>query len=454
MSTRRKIQLLLWAYFWLVIFEGALRKWIFPGLSTPLLAVRDPIAIAAIMIGLPYLRRRPWVGWVGWLWGIGGAALILALTVGHGDMIVALYGVRILFFHLPLIFLFAAVFDSDEVWKFVKMLALLTIPMVVLLGAQFSHPTTHWLNIAPGGEGTSVFSAALGKFRCSGTFSFTNGVVEFFALAGAGVVAWLLGGPRPLPKWLWISVAALIAALPLSISRGLFFKYAGVAVGGVVAGSLSGGKIKIFLVWILLGGVFLTGISFIPAVQLAQQAFEVRWERATEAEGGEAGVQGVLEKRVGGSTFGVLADAFDGPILGYGIGLGTNVGAMRIGGKRAFLVGEGAWQSTIAELGPLFGLMIIGMRVVLGIFLLRRAWTQARRGNSLPLALGSFALLVVVLSGTGQPTALGFIVVGAGLMLAACNPTKAELLRRRAATMAARSPKETPALMPKSAAAR
>ena len=32
---------LVWAYFWLLLFEGALRKWLVPGLSSALLIVRD-----------------------------------------------------------------------------------------------------------------------------------------------------------------------------------------------------------------------------------------------------------------------------------------------------------------------------------------------------------------------------------------------------------------------------
>ena len=35
----------IWLYFLLLIFEGALRKWLLPGLATPLLVVRDPIAM-------------------------------------------------------------------------------------------------------------------------------------------------------------------------------------------------------------------------------------------------------------------------------------------------------------------------------------------------------------------------------------------------------------------------
>jgi len=35
----------IWLFFFLLIFEGGLRRWILPGLATPLLLVRDPIAI-------------------------------------------------------------------------------------------------------------------------------------------------------------------------------------------------------------------------------------------------------------------------------------------------------------------------------------------------------------------------------------------------------------------------
>jgi hypothetical protein len=42
------IRLLIWVYFWLLLGEGALRKWIFPSLSGPLLIVRDPVLLAIL----------------------------------------------------------------------------------------------------------------------------------------------------------------------------------------------------------------------------------------------------------------------------------------------------------------------------------------------------------------------------------------------------------------------
>lgn len=438
MSTRRKIQLLLWAYFWLVIFEGALRKWVLPGLSTPLLLIREPFALAAFALGLPYLTRRPWAGWIGCFWVIGGIAVFLAITVGHRDLFTALFGARILWFHLPLIFLFAAVFTRDDVYTFVKVTALLAIPMAALIAMQYSLPQSHFLNLAPGGEEGAGFTGALGRSRPPGTFSFTNGVTEFYAFAAACVVGLVVSGPRPLPKWIWLSAGSLVAALPISISRALLFKYVGVVVAALASSVLAARNIKN----LLIGGLVIVIAGFaamrLPVVQDAQKAFEARWESATESEGGEEGVQGVLEKRVGGTTFGAVADAFEAPLLGHGIGLGTNVGATRVAGKKMFLVGEGAWPVMIGELGPILGLVMIGLRLALAAKFLRRSWTQAKHDNALPLILMGYAFVPIAIGGTAQPTALGFLVVSAGLTLAACNPTVAEMLaRRKAADVAA-----------------
>src|SRR2546423_7142317 len=41
----RQIRFLIWTYLVLLIFEGALRKWVVPQLSNPILLIRDPVAI-------------------------------------------------------------------------------------------------------------------------------------------------------------------------------------------------------------------------------------------------------------------------------------------------------------------------------------------------------------------------------------------------------------------------
>src|SRR5438045_3843494 len=48
----RRIKSLIWIYFALLLFEGALRKWVIPGLATPLLVVRDPVLLGAYALAL------------------------------------------------------------------------------------------------------------------------------------------------------------------------------------------------------------------------------------------------------------------------------------------------------------------------------------------------------------------------------------------------------------------
>jgi hypothetical protein len=190
------------------------------------------------------------------------------------------------------------------------------------------------------------------------------------------------------------------------------------------------------LTGLLYGGVIImaagVAVSQVPVLQEARTVFEHRWNTATKNEGGERGVGGVLSGRVAGYTVGVLPQALDFPVLGHGIGLGTHFGAVRVTGLRKYAIAEGVWGATLGELGPILGIVALGLRVIMAAWLGVLAWRQARLGNTLPLLLASAALPLVFMGQTSQPTALGFIVLGAGLTLAACNPTLAESKRRQA----------------------
>ena len=422
LTDKRKIQILLWAYFWLVIFEGALRKWFLPGLSNPLLIVRDPICLVAIVLGWKYLSRSQWYGWVIILYAIALIAIPLALLGGHGDLPTAIFGARILFLHFPLIFLFALVFDRNDAWQFGRALLVVSIPMTVLIALQFSLPQSHILNIAPGGEGSAGFGGALDKFRPPGTFSFINGLTDFYALAAAFLAAWLTSGPKPNPRWIWISAAGIIFALPLSISRTLLFNFALVSLMAAFSSLLAGKTIRNFVfACILLSGLALL-LSQSTLFQDAKEAFVFRWDNATWSEGQEEGVSGVLSKRVLGGMWNGLKMAGEIPLSGMGIGLGTNVGAMRAVGAKDFVVAEASWPTMIGELGPILGILLILTRIALSYKAVVPATVEAYRKNTLPLVLGAVSLPAMVMGQTSQPTSLGFLVLSFGLMLAACNP--------------------------------
>lgn len=421
MTRERKIQLLLWSYFWLLIFEGALRKWVVPGLSDPLLLARDPICLAAIVLGWPYLMHGINQICILTLYSIAGLAMVLAMLFGHKDWFTALFGARIILLHFPLIFLFGAVFNLDDAWKFAKALLLISIPMTVLIAFQFLLPQDHLINIAPGGVGSAGFAGALDKFRPPGTFSFISGLANFYGLTAAVFAGWITSGPKPLPKWIWLSAVALVFALPLSISRTMLFSYGLVLGMAVFACLLAGKAIKDFFLGFAIVAVIAFSLSETPLFNEAKEAFSARWNDATEIEGGNRGVVGVLDVRI----LGAFKDGFDianeTPLFGRGIGMGTNIGAMRMSGALDFLISETEWGLVMGELGLFLGALYIVFRLMLSVYLIILGFKNTINGNTLPLILVAFVCPALVIGQTSQPTSLGFIIFSAGLMFASCS---------------------------------
>jgi hypothetical protein len=424
----KRIRQLLMLYFWLLIFEGALRKWVLPGLANPLLLVRDPVALLALWWGWPLLRQRRWQFWLQPLMVIGPIAFLLAITVGHGDIPTALYGARILVLQLPLIFLYAAAFDRNDVIRFAWVMLWLSIPMTVLLAAQSSLPNSHILNVAPGGEGTAAFQGAMGRSRPPGVFTFISGVVSFYSLAAASLFILLYGTSLRLIGRVFCAVAgiALVVALPVSISRSLLAGYLMVLVALLVSLVLTRTRILPLISGLVAMAIAIAIATTIPAFQDTSAAFVARWEGAGGVDREEVGDLGIasfqLQNRVLPGFTTPLAGLDRLPFFGYGIGMGTNVGSRRLTGESRFLLGEGGWDTSLGELGLVLGLAFVIWRVALTLWIMRLAFQAAVRGNRLPLILSGSSLLTVMIGQLSQPTGLGFLVLSAGLTLAALNP--------------------------------
>jgi len=427
-ARRRRLRQLLWLYFWLLIFEGALRKWFLPGLSGPLLLVRDPIALLAVWWGWPFLSSLQRL-WIQPLMLIGTAAIALAITLGHGDIPTALYGSRVLMLQLPLIFVYAAVFDRADVIRFGWAFLCLAIPMTVLIATQSSLPDTHFLNVGPGGEGTAAFQGAEGRSRPPGTFSFISGVGSFFSLSLASLFIILYDTRLNLRGRVFCALVgvALVVAVPVSVSRSLLASYIIVLLALILALVLSRTRLTSLFAGLLAVAIAVGVASTLPVFQDSSKAFVSRWSQAGSASGvdrEEAGDLGVASNQIQGRFLPGFSTPFsriDGtPFLGYGIGLGSNFGATRVTGKVGFLMGEGGWDRDIGELG-LLGLILILWKVALTLWMVQISLRAATMGNRVPLVLMGVALLPVLAGQLSQPTALGFTVLSGGLTLASLN---------------------------------
>ena len=405
----------IWLYFLLLLFEGALRKWFLPGLATPLLIIRDPLALWLVFMVWKRGMLPPNLYLTGMLL-IGFIGVCTAGLLGHGSIPVALYGARIFFIHFPLIFVIGQIFTREDVIRMGKVTLWISIPMAILIALQFYSPQSAWVNRGVGGDmGGAGFGGIMGYFRPPGTFSFTNGTTLFFSFVACFVFYFWIK-PEGLNRLLLIAATmGLMAAIPLSISRGLFFQF-GVSLVFALLAIFRKPKYMGRMMLAGVGGVFvLLLLSQASFFQTATEAFTTRFETANEEEGG---LEGVLGGRYLGGLIGPILDASEQPFFGYGLGMGTNVGSMLLAGDRIFLISEEEWARLIGELGPLMGIIVILIRMGLSAKIAFAGYERLVQGELLPWMLLSFGLLTIPQAQWAQPTSLGFCVMIAGLLIA------------------------------------
>ncbi|WP_037576506.1 hypothetical protein [Sporocytophaga myxococcoides] len=405
-----------WLYFFLLIFEGALRKWVLPGLATPLLVVRDPLAIwlliSASQKGLFKLNNYIVLAWI-----LTIISLYTTLFFGHGNGMIALYGFRIFFLQFPIIFLIGQLFNKDDVVQIGKVLLWLHIGMTILVAVQFFSPQTAWVNRGIGGEMEgSGFTGGGGYFRVPGTFSFTNGLSSFYGFVSVFVFYFWLDNSNKISNWfLILATFALLAAIPLTISRTVFFQFLVTAIFSIFTTAKRPKAFFRILGSFITGTVLLYILSTLVFFQTAITAFTERFTNASEVEGGVEGT--LIDRFLGGAVFALTNDK-NIDFWGAGLGMGTNVAANLLTGNSVFLISEEEWGRLIGEMGILLGFAAIAIRFTLVLSMFLKAWKVLNRGNYLPWLLFSLCGTLVLMGTWAQPTALGFAVFTGGLLLA------------------------------------
>ena len=422
---QRYIRYLVWLYFWLLLIEGALRKWVFPDLSNPLLVIRDPVALAIYFLSFR-ARVFPRNGWVFAL-AVMGFLTVFATFVRLWPYLppvqiaaVTGYGVHANFFHLPLIFIIARVLTFEDVKRFGWWILILLIPITLLMIAQFRAGPDALVNRTAGGEGEMLMSA-MGKVRTAGPFSFVVGVVAYFALA-TGYLVWAVLDRGVYKNWLLlVAGVALLIGIAVSGSRSL------VGACAVVIALLAPVAFfrpdvvnrfgRVLLAAVVLGFIVTRTPIFKEGASVMSTRFAEVAE-ATEQSIGQGLVTRVLSTFEDG--FFVLGRA---PLFGYGLGIGTNAGAKFLTGRSVFLLLEGEWPRIILESGPIIGVAYLAWRCGLVLWIGWIAIKSVKAGNLLPLLIFGSAFLPMISGQFGQPTILGFAVFASGLALAATKPT-------------------------------
>ena len=421
-QTVQSLKRLIWLYFWLWIFEGALRKWILPSLANPLLIVRDPVVLAIYWTAA---RRQmfPRNNFLAFSGALGAVSLVAGILV-LGNIGIALYGYRTNFLYLPLVFIIAQTFDADDVKKMGRAVLITAIPMALLMALQFRAPANSFL-VSGADANFGQLESAAGHIRAPGTFSFILGPVCFFPL----VAAFLLDSAislRRYPVGLLISSAiALGIAIAVSGSRSLLSSVLIVAAFAAVAGCLLRPRwIPRILATVVAALLLSTLLGQVDVFNAGNDVFSARIESASGSEGGVGGfvarfADGILE------PFNTLNDI---PLQGFGLGYGTNAAAGLLSGdgKRVFLLSEGEWGRILLESGPVLGLFFIIFRVYLSLLTLRVGAKCIFTGNLLTLLLAASCFLSVLNGQWGVPTMMGYSIFCCGFCLASAKETETE----------------------------
>ena len=410
------IKRLLIAYFFLLLFEGALRKWFLPGLSNGLLIVRDPIVILiyylSINQGVVVLENR----YVKFLLNITIITTIISFLVqAHPFTIV--YGVRTNLLHFPLIFVMGRILSWNDVIMYGKFFLILALPMTWVVAEQFQSDRLDAINVAAGGTGHQMMTSG-DKVRASGTFTFISGIVFYYCFTIAFIIYGFLQKNIYSKTILYLGTGATFLAMVTAGSRSVIAESLQVfACLGFLAYFRPNEFGKITVSTFLLTGFALILYSQIDLFKDGLNFLSMRFEEAANVEGNP--IEAYLNRYwvIISSPFISIDFLSIKGLLGMGIGSGTRAGAA-LGRGVGF---ELDWDRHIYESGSIIGLIYIYFRFWLVKDLLYICISAIKRNSYLSILIWGAAAPVILFGILGQPTNLGFAAFGGGLCLAAAK---------------------------------
>jgi hypothetical protein len=376
-----------------VLLEGAIRKWALPEGQAQELAyfLKDIFLFGAYLKFFfspdPELRayRMKIPSWL-------IVALILvvslsALNPGTGHPILAVYGLKIYFFYLPLIFMMPYLFQTkDEMIKQLTFYVLLAIPICILGFLQYTSDRFSVINtFASGMLETGAVGFGVGdRARITGTFSYLTGHTTFVIFFSTLTLV-LLSLEETRMKWalMFLNLPLLAGNALMGGSRASIITLGFICVGFIMA-AFSGrlGTSKNFIT-LLVGGVLVAAIASLFVFQDAWAHWSTRYQSSDDG----------FYTRVIGFPLKAMGKALDdGGVTG--IGLGAVHPATQAIKKRLNLGLEDARSYDIelgqvmVELGPVGFACWYGLRFLL-VWLGWRAFRESKLGVVRALSLAS-----------------------------------------------------------------
>lgn len=394
---RRLIVELVFIIYWLLIFEGALRKWIFPQYSTYIFFIRDPFVLVVYWFAWTngmWPKRIPIFSYGVFLSVIFGLFALVQIMHIQFSPIVILYGWRNYFYYLPLVFIIGESFRGEDLKRLIRHTLLITIPIAALIYLQVNSPVRSFINRSVVEDVFYTESGAAGGrvIRATGTFTFFHGHQLFMGSIIAFIfVSWILPKKeRPLSGLpLYLASIAVAVIFGADLTRLPIFLAAFVLIATFFSGVLirrKGINIRSKIIPIVL--IILILVVVVNFFEVTQ---EIRIGRFGDPD---------TKSRIPG-IFSSFMEVLSVPFLGYGIGFTTR-GAEALGVRAGVNVpcawaGEDEWRRIMSEVGPLFGVIYISYRIMLAVWLsLNAVKATYRSNNPLPLLMISYIGVIII----------------------------------------------------------
>ena len=410
-----QIKKIIWLYFILLLFEGALRKWFLPGLSQGLLIVRDPIVLWIYYLSYSqgiFPSSNKYIVKVA-QWTLLATALSIIINQAHPATIA--YGARTNLLHFPLIFIMGRVLNKKDVINFGKAFLVLALPMTWIVAQQFQADRFDIVNVASGGTGHQMMTSG-DKVRASGTFSFISGIVFYYCFAVAFIIHGFLN-KKAFPKWmLYSGTGATLLAMVTAGSRSVIAESLQVvACFGFLAYYKPKEFGRIGTSVFVISSIVVIMYSQIDLFQEGLGFLSLRFEEASNVEGNPVEAYFVRYWEIIVSPY--YYNLWTG-FFGNGLGTATRAGSALGGGYGG---AELSWSRPVLENGFCVGVLFLAWRVWITKDLLLICIKAVKQGNYLSIFLFGAAGPVMMFGILGQPTNLGFAAFGGGLCLAAAK---------------------------------
>ncbi len=351
----------------IVIVEGGLRRWAFPGARDLIYFFKDFILIGSYL-GFAS-RPRPMVDRYPFIKELTGLIAIMccgqAFNPSLGSPIVGLLGIRSYLLYIPLIWILPHLFDSEsDLRNFLRNYLLLIFPVCILGVIQFFSPIDSPLNVYIANEEV-LDIATVGEFaRITGTFSYIAGLTTYLSICFSLLIVFITQERT----FKWQAIYSLELALVainsfMSGSRGVILYEILFIISYIICLCFTRPKAALNFITSLFVPIAVSTLIAIVYFQPAIEAFSTRAENSGDS----------IEQRIFEGFTQVLVYS-ENSIEGYGTGA-TQAGANTIRKLLSLPPGallppsEGETGRVVIEIGLLGFFLWYGLRIVLLISL-------------------------------------------------------------------------------------